>query len=427
MITILLYTFYLLFFYFVFRTYSFTSNTGFSFKLWFAVFLLKFLAGCANLYFHKHAFLANDLFFYYQQAMEELQAGRSNPWEFVRTWLFDWEHMKGHLNFFQKENMVYWSTLGTLVHTKLMTLFTILTLGSEYLNILFYNFLFFLGQLAFYKTLYSYFPQKKWVLLLTVFFIPSVLFWCSGIHKDGLVFSLSGAIIYCTHHYLAKKQLRFLLQMIVFLALLLCIRYFYFLCILPPLLILLIFHSRKKLNWIFLGAYLVLGIAFFSVKFILPINPLQLIINKQEEYFKAQGYSDMETPLLQDNVQSFLQNLPVALDHAFLRPYPDPTSKLKYFFHGLDVWFVMAMMLLSLFYFKRNNWSPIHIFIVFYTLSVLLFIGYTIPNCGAVVRYRSGFIGMLLPVLLLTSNIPWIAWYEKWTVRSGNRKLSTEK
>lgn len=366
------------------------------------------MMGCLNLFFHKQVYLTNDLYFYYQQAVQELVAGRKDPIGFIGYWLFDWEHMLDHLNFFQKENMVYWSTLGTLIHTKLMTLFTVLTLGREYLNILFYNFLFILGQIAFYKTLYAYFPQKKNVLLWSIFFIPSVLFWCSGIHKDGLVFSVSGGIVYYLHLISENKQYKVMPKLIFLIFLLLCIRYFYFLCLLPALVLFLLSNRKEhKLRFYVLG-YSLCALIFFFSKQISGFNPMKLVINKQAEYFQAKGYSDMETPLLTDNVGSFVQNLPTALNHVWLRPYPNPSDRFKYFVHGLDAWLVVALMLLSLMYFKQSNWkNSLLLFITFYCVSILLFIGYTIPNCGAVVRYRSCFMAMLLPVLLVTSAIPW--------------------
>jgi hypothetical protein len=37
-----------------------------------------------------------------------------------------------------------------------------------------------------------------------------------------------------------------------------------------------------------------------------------------------------------------------------------------------------------------------------------LFIGYTIPNCGALVRYKSEFTALLIPALVALSEVPFL-------------------
>jgi hypothetical protein len=48
------------------------------------------------------------------------------------------------------------------------------------------------------------FPNRKMVIMLGCFIIPSFLFWSSGIHKEGLIFTGIGLITYCI--YFATKQ-----------------------------------------------------------------------------------------------------------------------------------------------------------------------------------------------------------------------------
>ncbi len=54
----------------------------------------------------------------------------------------------------------------------------------------------FAGQFAFYKTFKSYFPQKEKLLMAIIFFVPSVLFWSSGVLKEPLALCLMGFFLY---------------------------------------------------------------------------------------------------------------------------------------------------------------------------------------------------------------------------------------
>ena len=65
-----------------------------------------------------------------------------------------------------------------------------------YINIIFYSFISMFGPIAIYRVMNDVYPAKKWQLLIAVFLIPSFLFWCSGIHKDGLIFSCTAVIVF---------------------------------------------------------------------------------------------------------------------------------------------------------------------------------------------------------------------------------------
>jgi hypothetical protein len=406
LITVFLFAFYLVFFYIVFRTYRVGAHAGFSPTLWYVVVLLKFGAGCFNLYVHENWYITNDVFFYYTQSIEELEQGRNDPWGFIFTWLFDWEDMSSHLNFFKKEHMVYWSTLGTLFHTKLMTLCNILSLGREYLNVFFYNLIFFIGQFALYKTFYELKPQYKHLFLLGVFLIPSVLFWNSGIHKDGLVLSVLGVMIYAAHRLIQRLHWKYIILVMLSLFLLLSIRYFYFLCLLPALLLWLLLGNKKKPFLGYIVSYGLGLILFFTIHRFSSITPMDLVRNRQLEFFAYRGYSDLATPLLENSPSSYWQHLPTSLNHIFLQPYFSTSAPLKYQVAAFDNLFILLLLLLACMKIRKPGREfSIVWFVFFFAIPTLLFIGYTIPNCGALIRYRSTFVAMLVPAFFLISDL----------------------
>lgn len=419
MLTVFLYILYLSLAFWGFKVFQLNKGTGFGVHLIFAVFIIKFLAGCLNLYVHYHYYLTNDIYFYYEQSIAELKQARSAPMAFLYSWLFDWEDMHHHLNIFEKQNMVYWSSLGTLVHTKLMTLFNILTLGNKYMNVLFYNVLFFIGQLALYKTFYKYNPHQKYVLLILIFLLPSVLFWTSGIHKDGLVLSLIGILSYYTDAWLDTRKKRCVLWMMLSLFGLLTIRYFYALCIFPALFCWIVSDRMRYKGLIFAVAYTVGFILFFNLHRWTNVNPMALVQNRQTEFMSLRGYSDMSTPVLDNTAGSYLRNLPSSLNHIFLRPYIQRSDPWKYQITAWDTYLILTLILVFLIFLKRNRMNQsLYWFTIFFSLSMLLFIGYAIPNCGALVRYRANFMAILLPTLFVISEIPGMNRINKWLDRT---------
>jgi hypothetical protein len=391
-------------------TFHVEKNTGFGYKLIASIFLLKVIAGCINLYIHQHEYISNDVTYYQKLSIIDLRVLQTSPQAFFNEWLFNWGSLLGHMNFLQKGNMTPWNNLGTLFHIKFMTLSNIFSFGHLYVNVIFCNVMFFVGQLALYKSFYMLQPQKKYIFLFAVFFIPSVMFWCSGIHKDGWLLSAIGFLVYFTTKYLNYKQFKYLLLFILALIFILIARYFYFICLLPPFIMWLFSHQSKR-NWIyFIVCYVLAGLLFFNIKhFSTSFDPMQLIVNRQQEFIQLRGYSDMQLPKLSNTINSFIEIFPTALNHILVRPSFALTNPIKYNIAFLDAYFVMCLILLNSIYWKRkNNSHTLLFFLLFLSITVYLFIGYTVPNAGALVRYKSLFTALLLPTLFAFSEITWL-------------------
>jgi hypothetical protein len=261
-----------------------------------------------------------------------------------------------------------------------------------------------------YKTLYLNAPHKKYLFLAVVFLIPSVVFWCSGIHKDGIILSCIGFISYFIYQFLATKNSFQLILGILFLCLLFITRYFYLLCIFLPIMLWIFTNKSKYKLTIFSITYLFAFIILFNINTLFPaIKPLELISNKQKDFINLIGYSDMETPLLETNFMSYVKNFPTALNHIFLKPSFHYNEYFKYKISALDSWFVFSLIVLFSIFIKRKNLNNgFFLFLLFFGATVYLFIGYTIPNAGALVRYKSEFTVVLLSALVGLSEVPFL-------------------
>ena len=407
---VILFIFYCVIFSYFFYIYKLDSNTGLSIKIIVGLFLFKIVGGCINLYVHYNDYITNDIGFYFEQSVHELANMKYNPIAFLKEWLFNWGDSSGKLNMFEKENMSFWSSIGMQVHYKYMTLANIFSLGNIYVDVILFNVVYFIGQLYLYKTLYLNAPHKKYLFLVVVFLIPSVVFWCSGIHKDGIILSCIGFISYFIYQFLATKNSLKLFVGIFFLSLLFITRYFYLLCIFLPIMLWIFTNKSKYKLTIFSVTYLLAFIILFNINSLFPaIKPLELISNKQKDFINLIGYSDMETPLLENNFMSYVKNFPTALNHIFLKPSFHYNEYFKYKISALDSWFVFSLIILFSVYIKRKNLhNGFFLFLLFFGSTVYLFIGYTIPNAGALVRYKSEFTVVLLSALVGLSEVSFL-------------------
>ena len=144
-----------------------------------------------------------------------------------------------------------------------------------------------------------------------------------------------------------------------------------------------------------MGTYTIAGVIFFSSVY--GPNELNLpesvVQRKQAFELLPKGKTNIELNDLQPTLTSFLHNLPQALNHAILRPYVWEYASWSVRMAGLEVMGYVLIFVLWVFLHRKGMSlnSRLILFGLFLFLSMMLVIGYTIPNIGAIVRYRSIF------------------------------------
>ncbi|WP_207492456.1 hypothetical protein [Aridibaculum aurantiacum] len=297
----------------------------------------------------------------------------------------------------------YWNDLKSNISVKLMAVMNVITNDSYFTNIILFNFLYFFGLVALYRLMEKIYQVNKWVLLIPLFLLPSTLFWCSGIHKDGLILSAVGMLLYTFYN---RLQLHFRLVdwlcMLFYLLLIFVLRNYVALALIPALLAgwLSTCYPGKKV--VLFAAIYLLGLAIF---FIAPhIHPAAdfpaFIVSKQHEFSNLQGGSELAVQPLRPDIGSFISYLPTAIDIAFFRPHLTEFRNFSYIPAILEIVAVSLLILFVLIRWKRINFSPFSLSLIFFAISLLLVAGYTITFSGAVVRYRSLALPFLLAPLL---------------------------
>jgi hypothetical protein len=138
------------------------------------------------------------------------------------------------------------------------------------------------------------------------------------------------------------------------------------------------------------------------------VNIPHKFAERQADFMALKGGSYVELDRLEDHPASFIRLLPQALNHVFLRPYPGESQGMLYFFSAMETWFILLIFLLCMLFpvhrYKRPLLPAAIIALVFFSLSNYLFIGYTIPFLGAIVRYRIIYESILLAVVAIHVN-----------------------
>ncbi len=401
----LLFLVYLILFSWLITKLGFIRNSGLSKKTLVVLFLVKIFAGIV--YFQFHSLPAykdrSDTWKFYNYSLIETEQLKTQPVKFVTDFFQSGYENKGGL--FSDENS-YWNDLKDNSMIKLMAVINVFTGNNYYANIIFFNFLFFIGLIVFYRLMKRIYPDKYYTLIVSIFLIPSFLFWCSGLHKDGLIFSALAFALFGFHRLLNRERIfHSLAILIISLLLVFILRNYLVMLLIPAMCVGFLINLFPKRTLLVLSVSVVAGtIFFFNAKHLHPsLDMPKYIVQKQAQFSNLEGSSVVETHKLQPDFQSFLSALPSALDMGFLRPHPGETGMIS-LVASVEIILFWLIFILCIIYRKKGLSQPPVIWTTLvFAFLVLIVIGYTVPFSGAVVRYRSLVIPLILtPIIGIT-------------------------
>ena len=354
--------------------------------------------GWIGLYYGGLAQMA-DTWGFHTSSVQEYHLLQTNPSEYF-TNLFHNPYEEGMSKFLTAEGS-YWNDLKGNAFIKILSILNIFSLGHYYVNIIFYSFIALIGPIAIYRVMSDVFPTQKVSVMIATFMVPSFLYWTSGIHKDGLIFLGISLVIYNLYFGWRENNygLKRIVGMLLGLLLLLLLRNFLLVIIVPAIIAWMIANrfTQKGLP-VFAGLYLLFILFFFTGKYISgQFDFPQAVVNKQQEFIKLEGGSTIPIKELEPTAISFLKNMPQAFTLSTLRPYPGDVKHILSLAAATEINLLILLFILFLFF--RTNGARSRNFIyfcVFFAFSWLLAIGFSVNNLGAIVRYRSVIIPLLV-------------------------------
>ncbi len=404
---IVLFIFFLLLCCYLISIITFFRNAPISSGKIITLFIIKILAGVAYALFYTlpKYYTDSDTWRFYRLSLREMDWLKKEPSAFFKDLFVHGYSTSGNL--FTGENS-YWNDLKSNLLVKLMALMNVITFKSYYTNIILFNFLFLFGLIALLKLLIPLYPDRKNVLICAICILPSTLFWCSGIHKDGLILSAAGMVMYYFHKGLRTGfSLKKIIVIFICLLLMFSLRNYVALALLPALLCWWYSEKKPSKSWIIFSAIYAFGIiSFFVLPQISPSLNFPLFLSqKQNEFVQLNGTSAITSTLLQPSVKNFLSYLPTALDIAFLRPHLTETKNLSYIPAAMEIYLLLVLFIFCIIFSnKKQLSSPIILFLLSFSLSIMIVSGYTVTFSGAIVRYRSFVLPLLITPLLCMIN-----------------------
>lgn len=380
-------------------------DSGISKKMLIGIFLLKVAVGIANGWVSLHYFNGLDTWDFHTQALDDYQLLFADPKKYFAIF-FHSGYQIGYSGLLSSGNS-YWNDLKVTLVIKLLSIFDIFSGGYYYTNVIFFNFIVLFGNVALYKVFTNIYKGKKNILLITCFFLPSFLLFTSTIHKEGLILLALGIALYTIYNSLDKKRI----YVTGILSIFFCLVYIFLqrnfvLIALVPALVAWILTDTKQYHPVktFVLVYGIGAVIFFTMGMLSPaLNLPGYVVEKQAAFLAIKNaHSAIPVYTLQPTFISFVHNAPQAFSNGILRPYIWDAKALPLLYpFALEFIAYQLLFILFLFFAKRNIGLSINdrsflLFGLFFSFSLIMIIGYTIPITGAIIRYRSPYLPFLL-------------------------------
>jgi hypothetical protein len=419
---------YTAFFIFIIHRMRFFAVDGISKQTFSLLFILKICCGLllwAIYTFYYTDRTTADIYKYFDDSKVISDALRTNPLDYFKlltgignnTPAFDHYYSEMHYWARKVDSSIYNDSHTIIRFNALVRLFSF---GYYNVHTVFICFLSLTGLTAIYKTFVTPLQDKKKELFIAVFLLPSVLFWGSGVLKEGMIFFALGLLIYYSNRLLSMKA--FLICVVT--TLLLAFSKFYVWVAILPGIILLIWVSHSSVKRAFIKYLIIItciaGIGLNIDSFTSIQNPLVTLSQKQIEFdqLAAGKLTDSNNePIppanslihinkLEPDLFSFIKNSPQALLNTTFRPYPWELNSPFMLLSGLETLFLIFIIIICLSFrepVKDIKWEYI-LFCLSFVIIQFLIIGETTPVLGAIARYKTIALPFLMIAFLFVYN-----------------------
>jgi hypothetical protein len=315
----------------------------------------------------------------------------------MHNWYRPWKGAKFHDNklIIQFNALVYLFSFGYYnVHTVVMC------------------FLSLVGLTGIYKTFSPLASDKTKELTFAIFMIPSVLFWGSGVLKEGIILFALGMSIYYLYKWLYgnKNILLNFLFFLLFAVLLFLSKMYVFIAIAPAIMSLIVIKitGDKHVFLKFVCVHLFFFIISVNLYRINMAWNIQFYLHQRQMGFiqtalvdRAGSYIDIN--YLKPNAMSLIKNMPQAILNTLFRPHLLESKSPFILISACENLCMFLVFIITIVFFKKPDKQllPSLFACFFFVLVLSLLIGLVTPVLGSIVRYRVPILPFYLIGLLL--------------------------
>ncbi len=323
-------------------------------------------------------------------------------------------------------NKGYFENESNYFITKLVTIFSFFSFGSYSVINLIFSMISFAGVWRLYRFFYEQYPHLHKQLAIAIIYLPTFVFWSSGILKDPLCTGMLGWFTYSFYKVFIKKEKIIKNSCVVIIAayILILVKPYILFAYLPFFMLYTVFinlrNMKKMISKIILLVSLVVisAAAVFIVAGKIQVILGNLALDKLSESVKTtqnnfKGIADLAESSFSLGVEfdgtpgSLIRIAPAAIVATLYRPFLWESKKISTLLSSLES---LAFMLFTLYVIIRAGIfrfvisifkDPMVMFCFWYSILFAVFVGATTLNFGTLVRYKIPCIPFYLIALIL--------------------------
>jgi len=368
---------------------------------------LKIVAGVAVGLIYKFHYQTGDTFEYFNESSKIATYLAGNPLQIVCIYFDTCEVQE------LTATLKYSDQTRALFFVKVVSIFYLLTGGSYWLIGAYFSFISFVGIYLLVKELQSNFPNVKSAAIYAFYFLPTFVFWSSGLLKESLAIACLCVMCQIVLKMNRTSQYQRFGQWILFvfcLWILWKLKYYYAAVALPFLLLLFIYKitaAYKRWRPIILGAVLLFSIILISnIHYNLNLSRVLDII--YENYLlgaKSSSGNYIRFYHFDGSLWSFILNLPLAIFSGLFRPLIGETNGVLQFMVATENLSVVVLLIFVLMRLKLLDVGENRFFVflaLIFVFSMASFLAFSTPNFGTLSRYKVGYWPFVVYLLLTT-------------------------
>jgi len=367
------------------------------------VFFLKLLCGLALAFLYKYHYpdpeKYADTIKYFNDSKVMYELIYTDPLAFFQLLFTINNEQVPHLKHYV--HLMDWWTLESQTIIKINALMRIFSGGYYFVHVVFFVFLSLIGLVAFYKFLNRVIPGHLLCKYISVFFVPSVLFWGSGALKEGVFIFANGIFFYSLYEILSKKATALRLLTCIFGIYLLMFNQYYLVALLVPCLIAFVvttYTNSKRVGWSFSVISLGYWLIVLNTYRIFPKFDFIKSLYKKQQHFI--GYTSdvnvaslIDYEVLKPTFLSLLECTPMAFFNSIFRPHILEIKNPLMLVAALENLLYIILFIIIIISFNRVRVQrlfrfPIIQFSIYFSVLLFLLIGLVVPVAGAIVRYK---------------------------------------
>lgn len=313
---------------------------------------------------------------------------------------------------------------------RLATLFDLITFSTYSATAVLFAVVSFVGMWLFFRVFVTSFPHlHKWIALATLF-IPSVIFWGSGILKDSIVLACIGALTYCLKRIFIERQVRLMtvVLLVICVVIIYHVKIYILLCFLPAAFLWVYASAFLKIKTVVLkvllipfvvtlvilsGYYAVLKVGEDDKRYAIEnlSNTAKITAYDIGFYTGRNAGSGYSLGTLDDSFTGMVKLAPAAVNVSLFRPYlwevRNPLMLLSALESLALLIFTGYVLIKKRMLFFRAFGDPNVLFCMVFSITFAFAVGVSTFNFGTLTRYKIP----LLPFYLL--GLVFILYYEK--------------